>query len=255
MSQKYVSSRVEGNIGWITLNRPDKLNAIIPKMMEEINQVLNEFWLNSRVKCIIVNGAGGNFSAGADIKFYKGIEGFRAFLMQSRAQSIIREFEECPKPIIAAIEGYCLGRGLEIALACDFRIGADNAILGQPEIRLGLIPGAGGTLRLPRIVGFSNARRMILLGLRVNAMDALKMGLLDKVVPKNDLVNEAENLANKLSAYSSEALALAKYSINSEFMLGENVRGKMEALAFSLTVNTSEARRAIEEFLARRKSK
>lgn len=190
----------EEGVGWLTLNRPHRLNTLTTDMIDEMNLALNDFEADKEIKCIVITGTGEKaFSAGADVTAFTGVTPATAVEASSKGQALYTRLERISKPVIASLNGYALGGGLEMASACDFRIASEDAQLGQPEINLGLIPGWGGTQRLVRLVGLARAKQMIMLGDRISAEEAAKIGLVNKVVPKAKLHEETLALAKRLA--------------------------------------------------------
>ena len=216
-----------GKVGMVTLNRPQALNALSPELMRELAAALDAFESDDNVGCMIVTGSDKAFAAGADIKAMKE----KSYMDVFKEDFITAEWERisrCRKPVIAAVAGYALGGGCELAMMCDFIIAADNARFGQPEINLAIIPGAGGTQRLPRFVGKSKAMEMVLLGQArmMDAAEAERVGLVSRVVPLADLMNEAMKAAGKICELSLPVVMMAKESVNRAFetTLAEGVR-------------------------------
>ncbi len=202
-------------IAWITLNRPHRLNAITPTMIEELTDALLKAWHDRDVRVVVLKGAGGRaFSAGADITAFTEIKS------KSDGEKFLRDFQEVmniieamPKPVIAGIDGYALGGGCELIQACDFRIATTRSEFGQPEVNLGLIPGAGGTQRLPRLVGIAKALEIAMLGDRIKAEEAYRIGLVNKVVPPESFEEELRKLAERLASQAPLALKAIKQAI------------------------------------------
>ena len=216
-----------GKVGMVTLNRPQALNALSPELMRELAAALDAFESDDNVGCMIVTGSDKAFAAGADIKAMKE----KSYMDVFKEDFITAEWERisrCRKPVIAAVAGYALGGGCELAMMCDFIIAADNARFGQPEINLAIIPGAGGTQRLPRFVGKSKAMEMVLLGQArmMDAAEAERVGLVSRVVPLSDLMNEAMKAAGRICELSLPVVMMAKESVNRAFetTLAEGVR-------------------------------
>ena len=258
MTKTYTSInlRKEQHTAWITLNRPQKMNAINAIMNDELSELLDETERDRNIRCTIITGEGDKaFSAGADITEFQKLTSETAAEFSRKGQQNFSKIETLSKPVIAAINGYALGGGLELSLACDFRLASENATLGFPEMKLGIIPGWGGTQRLPWIVGFAAAKRMILLGNNVNAEEALKMGLVDKVVPQNRLKTEAEELSQRLCDWSPEALKQAKAAVNSvtKSFLESGLR--KETYRFALLFSKKETKERIQSFLSQRNKK
>jgi enoyl-CoA hydratase len=216
-----------GKVGVVTLNRPQALNALSPELMRELASALDAFEGDDNIGCMVVTGSDKAFAAGADIKAMKE----RSYMDVFKEDFITAEWERisrCRKPVIAAVAGYALGGGCELAMMCDFIIAADNASFGQPEINLAIIPGAGGTQRLPRFVGKSKAMEMVLLGQArmMGAAEAERAGLVSRVVPLAELMNEAMKTAGKICELSLPVVMMAKESVNRAFetTLAEGVR-------------------------------
>jgi len=216
-----------GKVGVVILNRPQALNALSPELMRELAAALDAFESDDNVGCMIVTGSDKAFAAGADIKAMKE----KSYMDVFKEDFITAEWERisrCRKPVIAAVAGHALGGGCELAMMCDFIIAADNARFGQPEINLAIIPGAGGTQRLPRFVGKSKAMEMVLLGQArmMDAAEAERVGLVSRVVPLADLMNEAMKAAGRICELSLPVVMMAKESVNRAFetTLAEGVR-------------------------------
>jgi enoyl-CoA hydratase len=198
----------------ITLNRPEVHNAQNQAMRRELSEVFGRLRADDATRVILVHGAGDRaFSAGADIREFVAPLVPTAFREERRRVDFRQEMDRCPQPIIAAIRGHCFGGGLELALACDIRIAADDARLGLTEIDLAIIPGGGGTQRLPRLIGRGKALEMILTGARLPAAEALALGLVERVVPAASLLDEARALARTLAAKAPIALRYAKEAV------------------------------------------
>ena len=244
----------EEGVGWMTLNRPHRLNTLTGEMMDEMHSVLNDFEADKEVKCIVITGAGEKaFSAGADVTAFQGVTPATAVEASSKGQAVITRLEKIGKPVIASLNGYALGGGLEMALACDFRLAAENAELGQPETNLGLIPGWGGTQRLVRIVGLAKAKELIMLGNRISAEEAARIGLVTKVVPKAKLNEETVALARKLADGPPVALKFAKQMLNFGTQVPLDIGLQMEAEAFGIVFSTKDVMEGVSAFMSKRK--
>ena len=235
---KTIKLKKKQSISWITLDRPDKLNAINAIMLQELSEAINNLTEDTNVRCIIITGEGQKaFSAGADLTELRKLTPQTAAEFSMKGQQVFTQLETCSKPVVAAINGYAIGGGLELALACDFRLASSNAQFGCPETKLGFIPAWGGTQRLPLIVGASEAKRLIMLGEKVKAEEAEKMGLVDNVVAHKELEAKAEALAQKLCEVSPAALKYVKIAVNSGTQscidLGLNKEREFFALLFS----------------------
>ena len=210
-----VNEDKELGLGTITVNRPDKLNALNTKTVEELHSAFLGFRENSRVKAVILTGSGEKaFIAGADIGELANLDSESGRVYVLKGQEMTRQIENFPKPVIAAINGFALGGGTEVALACHVRIASENAKMGQPEVKLGLIPGFGGTQRLARLVGKGQAMELILTGKIISAQHALMIGLVNQVVPQVDLLSTCQNLANEMVVNGPIALEYAIQAIN-----------------------------------------
>ncbi len=245
--------RYEKPIAWIILNRPNRLNAISPDTIRELGQTLDELEENPDVRVVILTGSGRAFSAGADVTAFAGITPFQAAVFSRKFQELTLKMQYYTKPIIVAINGYALGGGLEIAMSGDIRIASETAMLGQPEINLGFIPGAGGTQRLPRLVGRGRAKALIFTGDMISARDAASMGLVDVVVPPERLEQEARALAMKLAEKPPLALLAAKLAV--ETGLESNIWAglSLESGLFGLLFSTEDVMEGVSAFLEKRK--
>lgn len=237
-----------GNIGVLKVNRPKALNALSREVVDEIDGILEEIKADEEIRALIVTGDG-NFAAGADIvaMVELGPEEARKFLFSET----FNKLEDLGIPTIAAICGYALGGGLELALTCDFRIASEDAKMGLPEITLGIMPGAGGTVRLPRLIGEAKAKEMIMLGGPIKAEEALRVGLVSKVVPKEELFDEAMKLAEKLSQRPKLALKAAKESINNGKI--DKAAVEKEADIWSSLFATQDQKEGMRAFVDKRK--
>lgn len=227
MTFENILSETRGKVGLITLNRPKALNALSPALMRELAAAIDGFESDDGIGAIVITGSEKAFAAGADIKEMQ----TKTYMDVFKADFITAEWERvsrCRKPVIAAVAGFALGGGCELAMMCDFIIAADNAKFGQPEINLGIIPGAGGTQRLPRFVGKSKAMEMVLLGQArmMDAAEADRVGLVSRVVPLANLLDDALATAAKIAELSMPVVMMAKESVNRAFesTLSEGVR-------------------------------
>ncbi len=251
--QNLILRKGEG-IGWITVNRPEKLNAMNVATVGEMEAAFREFESDPEVRVIILTGSGEKaFIAGADIGEFSGLSAETGALFARRGQAMTRTIENCTKPVIAAINGFALGGGTEIALACHIRLASENAKLGQPEVGLGIIPGYGGTQRLPRLVGKGKAMELIFTGRKVDAREALEIGLVNKVVPLADLISEAEALAREIIRNAPLAISHAIESINRGLDMSLDEGLELEAGIFGRSCGTEDAREGGRAFLEKRK--
>jgi len=227
MTFENILTETRGKVGLITLNRPKALNALSPALMRELAAAIDGYEADDDIGAIVITGSEKAFAAGADIKEMQ----TKSYMDVFKADFITAEWERvsrCRKPVIAAVAGFALGGGCELAMMCDFIIAADNAKFGQPEINLGIIPGAGGTQRLPRFVGKSKAMEMVLLGQArmMDAAEADRVGLVSRVVPLANLIDDALATAAKIADLSMPVVMMAKESVNRAFesTLSEGVR-------------------------------
>ncbi|MFC7048111.1 enoyl-CoA hydratase [Emcibacter nanhaiensis] len=203
-------------VGLITLNRPEALNALNGKLMDEMTKALRAFEADDEIRAIVITGSEKAFAAGADIKEMQS-KGYMDVFKEDFITANWEEATRCRKPIIAAVAGYALGGGCELAMMCDFILAAENAKFGQPEIKLGVIPGAGGTQRLTRFVGKSKAMEMVLTGRMMDAEEAERSGLVSRIVPTDQLVEEALATAGKIAELSMPSVMIAKECVNKAY--------------------------------------
>ena len=254
MTHEFIQTRVEaGKVGIITLNRPKQLNALNAQLMIEVGTALKAFDADEAIGCMILTGNDKAFAAGADI----GAMATYGFAEVYRNDYITRDWEtirSVRKPVIAAVAGFALGGGCEVAMMCDFIIAADNARFGQPEIKLGIIPGAGGTQRLPRAVGKAKAMDMALTGRMMDATEAERSGLVSRVVPLDKLMDEALAAALMICDYSQLAVMAAKESVNRAFE-GSLSDGVMyERRLFHALFATADQKEGMDAFVNKRKA-
>jgi len=247
---------IRDGIAFLTINRPDKLNALNDQVVAELHQAALALKADDRVRGVILTGSGPKaFVAGADIGDLakQGVMDGRQRALNG--QQMLYAIERMGKPVLAAVNGFALGGGCELAMACHIRIASENARFGQPEVSLGITPGYGGTQRLPRIVGKGNALFMLLTGEHVNAADALRMGLVSKVVPQDQLMAEAEKTMKAIVAKGPAALALTMDAVDRglETTLEEGMR--IEADAFGLVASTQDMKEGLTAFLEKRPPK
>jgi enoyl-CoA hydratase len=254
LTYEFILAEVKGRVALITLNRPKQLNALNPQLMQELGAALLGYDADDGVGAIVITGNEKAFAAGADIGVMKDYDFQHAY----KTDYITRDWEHIRnvrKPVIAAVAGYALGGGCELAMMCDIVIAADNARFGQPEINLGTLPGAGGTQRLPRAVGKAKAMDMILTARMMDAAEAERAGLVSRVVPAAQLMAEALAVAEKIAANSLPAVMLAKESINRayESTLAEGVR--FERRLFHASFALEDQKEGMAAFVEKRKPK
>ncbi|MCW0235611.1 MAG: enoyl-CoA hydratase [Ferrovibrio sp.] len=253
MAYENILVETRGQIGLITLNRPKALNALNAALMQELTRALDAFEADDAIGCMIITGSEKAFAAGADIKEMQS----KTYMDVYKEDFITRDWERaarCRKPVIAAVAGYALGGGCELAMMCDFIIAADTAKFGQPEINLGTIPGAGGTQRLTRFIGKSKAMEMCLTARMMDAEEAERSGLVSRVVPAAELLNEAIKAAEKICALSRPIVMIAKESVNRayETTLTEGIR--FERRVFHSTFATEDQKEGMSAFAEKRKA-
>ncbi|RJP26355.1 MAG: enoyl-CoA hydratase/isomerase family protein [Candidatus Abyssobacteria bacterium SURF_5] len=242
-------------IALITLNRPEKLNALSPELYAELYSALVEADQDDEVRVIILTGGNTVFAAGADLDAMAAAGNTVDRMLKTRfAPGNPFDFiEQTGKPVIAAIAGYALGGGCELAMCCDLRLAAQSAQFGQPEIRVGLIPGAGGTQRLPRLIGMTKAKELIMMGEFINADEALRLGLVNKVVPADRLLDEAKEWANKLAKRPPFGLRLAKLVMNMGADRDLPTALTLEREAFAMLFATEDQKEGVQAFVEKRK--
>jgi len=255
VSQSYEMILVERRerVAIITINRPEKRNALNIQTRAEGAAVLDELRADDSVRVVVFTGAGDKaFIAGADIAEFAGRTSLsqRAIMLE---RGLFNAIDTFPKPVIAMVNGYCLGGGCELALACDIRIASDNASFGQPEINLGIMPGGGGTQRLTRLVGEGKAMEMILTGEIINAQEAFRLGLVNQVVPADHLEAKTMEVANRIAEKSPIALRLAKEAVKlaSRSNLDEGLRREVDL--FALCFSSEDKDEGVKAFLDKRK--
>jgi enoyl-CoA hydratase len=251
MSYENILVESRGAVGLITLNRPKALNALCDALIRELGQALDAFEADDRIGAIVLTGSDKAFAAGADIKEMQNRDYIDVYL-----GDFVKSWERvtlCRKPVIAAVVGFALGGGCELAMMCDTIIAADSAKFGQPEINLGIMPGAGGSQRLTRFVGKAKAMDMILTGRMMDAAEAERSGLVSRVIPAAQLVEEAVKIAAQIAALSRPAVLMAKESINRayETTLAEGVR--FERRLFHSLFATSDQKEGMAAFVEKRK--
>ncbi len=239
----------------ITLNRPEKLNAFSPKLVEELYHALSDADRDESVRVIIITGGDTVFAAGADLAAMEEAAPDVVQTLKSRfaANNPYDYIEQIGKPVIAAIAGYALGGGCELAMCCDLRIAAETAQFGQPEIRVGLIPGAGGTQRLPRLIGMTRAKELIMVGEFIGAEEAKQLGLVNAVVPTEKLLDETKKLAAKLAKRPPFGLRLAKMVMNMGADRDLQSALALEREAFAMLFATEDQKEGIRAFNEKRK--
>ncbi len=256
MTYENILFEKEGAVGILLINRPKSLNALNPVTLNEIADCLDAVQRDTGLRCLVMTGAGDRaFVAGADISAMVSMSPLEGKAFAASGLRVARTLEEMPIPVIAAVNGFALGGGIELALACDMIIAADTAKFGQPEINLGVIPGFGGTQRLARRIGLPLARELIYSGDMIDAEAAVRYGLANRVVPVAECVNEAKALAHKLATKPPVAIQQAKAAINAGIDM-DIVNGcRFETEAFGLTFATQDKAEGMAAFLEKRAAK
>ncbi len=240
-------------LAWITLNRPHRLNTITPHLLDELEQVARDVASDGSIRVLLLKGEGGRaFSAGADLTSSGFSSPDKAFDAARRMFEVFTVFERMPKPVIAAINGYAFGGGCELALACDFRLASESSQIGLTETNLGIMPGAGGTQRLIKIVGLTKAKEMIYFGSRLTAAEALKSGLVDRVFANDQFQNGVEEFARALAKRAPLSLKFAKLALNMASQVPTDLGQYFEASSFGLLIGTQDANEGITSFLSKR---
>ena len=252
-----ISRDAETHVATIAINRPDRLNTLSPQVFDELERALSELEKDETVRCLVVTGAGErSFSAGADLTSFSDIsKAFKVWQFSRRGEEVLNRLANFSKPTLAAINGHCFGGGLELALACDFRIAAKRAKLGQTEVNLGLVPGAGGTQRLVRMLGQAKAKELVLLGARLTSDEASAIGLVTKTVENEAFSSEVREFAGRLAKQAPIAIRLAKALLNRGGDTPIEAALEMEAMAFGLVASTEDLFEGIQAFMEKREPK
>jgi enoyl-CoA hydratase/carnithine racemase len=246
-----VRLEIDGPIVTITIDNPP-VNALHPDVSEAIESHLRTVGDAPEIRALVLTGAGAHFMAGGDIEYFKTLDRHRAERYVLGIQRMQDALTMLPQPVIAALNGTTLGGGCELAMACDIRIAEERAVLGQPEVSLGIIPGAGGTQNLPRLVPLGRAKRLLFTGERITAAEALAIGLVDEVVPDGTALEHAVALALRIAANAPLAVAAAKRAVNLGLQMSVNDAQRLEATLFATLVQTRDFAEGVEAFFAKR---
>jgi len=251
---KYVRTKLEAGIAIITIDRPEVLNAIDDVTLAELEEAFNQIEDNDRIQVVIITGGGEKaFVAGGDIAAMKRMDVIEGERFVYKGQNVLRKIENSRKVVIAAINGYALGGGTELALACDIRIASEKAQLGLPEVCIGLYPGWGGTQRLVRLVGKGIAKELVFTGRRIPVQEAKELGIINKVVPHEELMNESKKLAESILANSPIAVQQSKKAINQGSEVSLDIALSLEAEAWLVNFSTEDRVEGLSAFLEKRK--
>jgi len=244
----------QNEIGLITFNRPKSLNAISSELISDLVDVFDKMESDKDIAAVILTGNKKAFAAGADIKEVSELNTpVKAHKFVQYMQNAYDKIERFPKPVIAAVGGLALGGGCEMCMACDIRIAAENAIFGQPEIKIGVIPGAGGTQRLPRLIGVGRAKEMLYSGDPVDAAEAYRIGLVNKVVPTDSLIDEARKMATKFCKQPGYVLEITKLVVNDGINMDLRTANAYEARCFEQLFATYDQQEGMKAFIEKRK--
>jgi enoyl-CoA hydratase len=240
----------------VRINRERALNALNKEIIGELQQLFSYYWMDDTVKCVVITGAGEKaFVAGADISELADLDVRSGNELSARGLYLMKTIQNFPKPVIAAINGFALGGGCELAMACDIRLASEKAKLGQPEVNLGIIPGYGGTQRLPRLVGRGKAMELILTGQIIDAAEAHRIGLVDEVYPPEQLMDKALEMANLICTKAPVAIVLAKETINRGIEGSLSYGCDLEKANFAQLCGTGDKNEGMEAFLEKRPAK
>lgn len=243
----------DNGIFTITINRPEKLNALNGQVIAELEAVMHEVYTNPAIKSVLITGAGEkSFVAGADISEFIGAGSAGGKTLARRGQDLFFKIENCPKVVIACVNGFALGGGCELAMACHFRIAAENAKFGQPEVNLGLIPGYGGTQRLTQLIGKGRAIELLITGQMINATTALQYGLVNYIVPQEELMSQAIGILDTINTKAPIAVSACISAANAAW--DETINGyEIEIAQFGKCIGTNDMKEGTSAFLEKRK--
>ena len=254
MDYEFVKVAVADGIAVLTINRPDKLNALNHQVLRDLVAAFDAVRADDAARVLVITGAGDRaFVAGADISEFKPLSAMEAWRYSQDLHRIFRRLEEMPKPVIAAVNGFALGGGCELMMACDFAYASDKARIGQPEVLLGIIPGAGGTQRLQRLVGKARAKEINFTGDHLPAEEAFRVGLVNKVVPHEKLMDEVMAVARKLAERSAATLAIIKAAMDAGANADLETAKAIEQQCWGLAFATEDRHEGVAAFLEKRK--
>lgn len=251
MPYEHILVETRGNVGLVTLNRPKALNALCTPLIQELGKALDAFEADDDIGCIVLTGSEKAFAAGADIKEMSG-KSYMDVYLEDFITNGWERVSTVRKPVIAAVAGFALGGGCEVAMMCDFIIAADNARFGQPEITIGTMPGAGGTQRLTRVVGKSKAMEMCLTGRQMNAEEAERSGLVSRIVPLADLIDEAVKTGQRIASMSRPAVMMTKESVDRSYEVSLKEGLLFERRVFHSTFATEDQKEGMAAFVEKR---
>ena len=249
----FVELEQRGHVGLITINRPEVLNALNLQVLDELDAMLDKVEDNKDIFVLVITGAGRAFVAGADIGEMANFSASEAKTFSRHGNSIMLRLTRFPRPVIAAVNGYALGGGCELAMSCDIRIGSDKAKFGMPEVGLGITPGFGGTQRLARMVGMSTATELVLTGRTIDAQEALQIGLINHLYPADQLLDKALELAQIIASKPQVAVRQAKQAIRIGTQIDMSSAIAFESEAFGLCFSTEDQKDSMQAFLNKEK--
>ncbi|MDD4715388.1 MAG: enoyl-CoA hydratase-related protein [Oscillospiraceae bacterium] len=251
----YVLLETKGHVGIVTISRPKALNALNADVLNDLSNVFTQVAKDDNIYVVVLTGEGRSFVAGADISAMRDMTAVEGQEFAALANSTFLQIENLAKPVIAAVNGFALGGGCELSMACDMRIASEKALIGQPEVGLGITPGFGGTQRMPRIIGYGKAMELILSTRKVKADEAYAIGLVDKVVPHDQLMDEAMKLAESIAVMPQVAVRQAKLCIRKGMQADINTALAFESEAFGLCFSTEDKHESMSAFLEKREAK
>ena len=256
MSYQTILFEIRDGIAFVTINRPDKLNALNDQVVEDLRDATEKIVTDPAIRAVLITGAGPKaFIAGADIGDLAKQTTFDGKARALRGQAVLRKLETCGKPVVAAVNGFALGGGCELAMACHMRIASENAKFGQPEVKLGIIPGYAGSQRLPRLVGKGRALQLLLSGEMIDAQEAYRIGLVNKVVPQDQLLAETEKLLRGILAQGPVAVALTLDAVERGLDMTLDEGSNYEATLFGLIASSRDMKEGLTAFLEKRPPK
>lgn len=253
MDYQILNVETKDHIAFITISRPKAMNALNSSFFEEMDLLLDELWGNKEIRALIITGQGKAFAAGADIAEMSGMNAKEGEEFSSLGQKVFNKIADFPVPVLAAVNGYALGGGCELATACDIRIASTKAKFGQPEVGLGLIPGYSGTQRLPRIIGKANAAYLLMTGETIMAEEALRIGLIQKVVEADSLMEHTTQVAKEIATKGPLAVRTLKSSLNQGMEMPFDKAEALESKNFGSLFGTPETNEGMDAFLNKRK--
>ncbi len=253
LENKSVLIEVQGALGLLTINRPSRLNALNQELLDELSAALTALEGNAEVRVVVITGAGEkSFVAGGDIREMMNLDPKGGEEFSRKGQEVLLKMERMSKPVIAAVNGYALGGGLELAMACDFIYASENAVFGLPEVTLGVIPGFGGTQNLSRLVGPNKAREMIFSGSVLSAQQAVQWGIVNQVFPANDLLVRVKEIAQRIALHGGRAIAAAKQAIRTGLDLPKEEGFHQERSLFASLFATEDQKEGMQAFIEKR---